>query len=109
MVYGLTGQPWAIIAVQSASGLGYGLYYVAIVNLVYVVASDRVTSTAQTVLTGAGLGFGGAVGQVAGGELMDLVGVQEMYLYLAVVGFVGAAVALFVRQDGSIGDEKRAV
>jgi len=109
VVYGLTGQPWAIIAVQSASGLGYGLYYVAIVNLVYVVASDRVTSTAQTVLTGAGLGFGGAVGQVAGGELMDLVGVQEMYLYLAVVGFVGAAVALFVRQDGSIGDEKRAV
>jgi len=109
LVYGLTGQPWAIIAVQSASGLGYGLYYVAIVNLVYVVASDRVTSTAQTVLTGVGIGFGGAVGQVAGGELMDLVGVQEMYLYIAVVGFVGAAVAVFVRQDGTIGDENRAV
>jgi len=109
LVYGLTGQPWAIIAVQSASGLGYGLYYVAIVNLVYVVASDRVTSTAQTVMTGAGIGFGGAVGQVAGGELMDLVGVQEMYFYLAAVGFAGAAVAALVRQEGSIGDGSRAV
>jgi len=109
VVYGLTGQPWAIIAVQSASGLGYGLYYVATVNLVYVVASDRVTSTAQTVLTGAGIGFGGAVGQAVGGELIDLVGVQEMYLYLAVVGFLGAAIGVFVDQTVSISDDPEAV
>ncbi|MFB6152507.1 MAG: MFS transporter [Haloarculaceae archaeon] len=101
LVYGLTGSPAVIFAVQVAGGLGYGLYYLAAVNLVHGVASDRVTSTAQTALTGVGLGFGGAVGQVVAGELYDLVGVQRMYVYVAVIGFVGAAAALLVRRTGS--------
>jgi len=105
LVYGLTAQPWAIVAVQTAGGLGYALFYVAVVNLVYVVASDRVTSTAQTALTGVGIGFGGAVGQVVAGELHDLVGVQNLFLYLAAVGFVGAAAGVFVRQNGTLADD----
>jgi PPP family 3-phenylpropionic acid transporter len=89
--------------VQVAGGLGFGFYYVAAVDLVHAVASERVSSTAQTVLTGAGIGFGGAVGQVLAGELYDLLGIQEMYLYLAAVGFLGAAVGLLVRRSGSVG------
>jgi len=70
----------------------------SVVNLAYVVANERVTSTAQSVLTGIGLGFGGAVGEVVVGELTDLLGIQQMYLYAAVIGFIGATIGLNVRQ-----------
>lgn len=97
-VYGLTVQPWAIISVQVIAGLGYGLYNLALVNLVYIVASNRVVSTAQTVLTGVGLGLGGAIGQIVAGNLADLLGLRGMYPYLAVIGLVGAGAAVFVRR-----------
>lgn len=101
LVYGLTADPWAILGVQVVGGLGYGLYNLAVVNLVFAVASDRVTSTAQTVLTGLGIGFGGAVGEVVTGELVDAVGLQQTYLSLAAVGFVGAALGLFLRSSAA--------
>lgn len=104
LVYGLTAEPWAILAVQVAGGLGYGLYNLAVVNLVFAVASERVTSTAQTALTGLGLGFGGAVGEVVAGELVDAIGLQRTYLYLAAIGFVGAALGLLVRDSSGEGD-----
>ncbi|MFB6138991.1 MAG: MFS transporter [Halosimplex sp.] len=106
VVYGLTSAPWAIVAVQVVGGLGYGLFNLAVVNIVFAVAADRVTSTAQTALTGLGMGLGGAVGQVVAGELSDALGIQRMYLYLAAAGFVGAAIGLAVRStsaDGSAG------
>ena len=103
LVYGLTARPWAVVAVQAVGGIGYGLYYVASVELVHVVASDRVTATAQTVFTGLGFGLGGAAGQVVAGELYDAFGIQRMYVVVAVLGFAGALVGLFVRQSGTLG------
>jgi len=97
LVYGLTADLWAVLAVQVVGGLGYGLYNLAVVNLVFAVAADRVTSTAQTVLTGLGIGFGGAVGEIVTGELVDAVGLQRTYLALAAVGVVGAAFGLLLR------------
>ncbi len=102
LVYWLSGAPLAIGLAQVPGGIGYGLYYLGAVNLVHEVADEAVTATAQTVLTGAGLGLGGAVGQVVAGRLYDLVGIQEMYLYVALLGFLGAAVALLVRGDGRL-------
>lgn len=109
VVYGITVDPWLIVGVQAVGGLGYGLYNLAVVNIVYDVASDRVTSTAQTVLTGAGLGFGGAVGQVVAGDLVDRIGIQEMYLYVAAIGFTGAAIGLFVRRSKAADDGESAL
>jgi PPP family 3-phenylpropionic acid transporter len=103
LVYGLTARPWAVVAVQAVGGIGYGLYYVASVELVHVVASDRVTATAQTVFTGLGFGLGGAAGQVVAGELYDAFGIQRMYVVVAVLGFAGALVGVFVRQSGTLG------
>lgn len=103
LVYGLTTRPWAVVAVQAVGGLGYGLYYVASVEFVHVVARGRVTSTAQTVFTGVGLGLGGAAGQVVAGELYDLLGIQRMYVVVAVLGFAGALVGLLVRRSGTPG------
>lgn len=37
------------------------------------------------------------------GEFRDLVGVQQMYVYFAIVGLFGTAVAVLVRETGTVG------
>lgn len=103
-VYWATTNPVFILSVQVASGLGYALYYLGAVNLAHDVASETLKSTAQTVLAGAGMGAGGAIGQVVAGRLMDAVGVQDMYVYVAAIGLAAAAAGLLVRGGNSPGD-----
>lgn len=97
LVYWLTAAPVFVVAVQAAAGLGYAAFYLGAVNLAHEVAPDDLRATAQTVLAGAGLGAGGALGQVVAGSLTDMYGVQEMYVYLAAIGFAAAALATLVR------------
>ncbi|HET7324780.1 MAG TPA: MFS transporter [Halococcus sp.] len=102
LVYGITTQPWAILAVQLLGGIGFALLTLAAVNLVHTVATTQVKSSAQTLLSGAGLGLGGAVGQLVAGVLVDAVGLQRMYVLIAAIGFVGAAVGLLITHHGRL-------
>jgi|GEM_PF-751854 len=102
LVYGLTTHPVALLAVQSMGGVGFALLTVAAVNLVHAVASDRVNATAQSLLSALGLGLGGALGQIVAGSLFDAVGLQQMYVVIAVIGFAGAAFGLFVTHEGRL-------
>lgn len=100
LVYGVTSQPWILLAVQSLGGIGFAMSSVAAVELVDDVAAERVTSTAQTLLTGIGYGLGGAAGQMVAGTLFDTVGIMDMYVGIAVLGFVGAVIGLLISGDG---------
>ena len=64
-------------------GAGIALLYFALVNLTHTCAPEGLHSTAQTLLMSVGVGAGGAVGQSTAGWLVDAVGVQRMYLFLA--------------------------
>jgi hypothetical protein len=75
----------------------------ASVELVHVVANDRVTTRAQTALTGLGFGLGGADGRVVVGELYDAAGIQRVYVVVAVLEFARELVGLFVRQSDTLG------
>ena len=77
-------------------GAGVALLYYALVNLAHECAPQHLDSTAQTLLTGVGVGAGGAVGQVVTGWLVDAVGVQQMYLYLSGGALVLAAAGFAV-------------
>ncbi|WP_129115472.1 MFS transporter [Halegenticoccus tardaugens] len=103
LAYGVTTRPWVLLAVQSLGGIGFAMVTVATVDLAYDIAADRVTSTAQTLLTGFGFGLGGAVGQIVAGTLYDAVGIMDMYVGIAVLGFAGAALGLVVSSDGRSG------
>lgn len=94
LVYAVFPVAPAILAVQVAGGLGFATFRLASVNVAHGVAGSRVKSTAQTVLSAVGIGAGSAVGQAVAGRLMDAVGLQRTYLYLAVVGFAAAGVGL---------------
>ncbi len=102
VVYGLTTNPLPILAVQVFGGIGFALLSLGTVNLVHAVAADRIQSSAQTFLSGASLGLGGAIGQVVAGRLFDSVGIQEMYLAISVVGLLGAGVGLLITHRGRL-------
>jgi len=78
-------------------GVGIALLYFALVNLAHESAPDGLHSTAQTLLTSVGVGAGGALGQAVAGWLVDAVGVQDMFFYLAAAAVVLAATGLAVR------------
>lgn len=101
LVYGLTTQPVVLLAIQSLGGIGFAMVSVAAVDLAHEISAERVTSTAQSLLTGFGYGLGAAAGQIVAGTLLDAVGIMDMYVGIAVLGFLGAAVGLLV----STGDQ----
>lgn len=104
LVYGLTTNPVVLLAIQSFGGIGFALVTVATVDLAHGIAAERVTSTAQTLLNAFGFGLGGAAGQIVAGMLFDAVGLMDMYVGIAVLGFVGAALGLLISGDGHSGD-----
>lgn len=73
-----------VVLANLALGTGVALLYFALINLAHECAPDTLHSTAQTVLMSVGFGAGGMVGQTLAGWLVDAVGVQRLYLYLAV-------------------------
>ena len=103
LVYGVTTRPWILLAVQSLGGIGFAMITVATVDLAHDIAAERVTSTAQTLLNGFGFSFGGAVGQIVAGTLYDAVGIMNMYVGIAIIGFAGAALGLVVSADSRSG------
>lgn len=80
-----------VLAANLALGVGVAFVYFALVNLAHDCAPTGLDSTAQTLVTSVGIGAGGVLGEIAVGRLVDAVGVQVMYRYLAL-----AALALAV-------------
>lgn len=99
--YATAPPPAFVIAAQLLLGVGYAAFMLAAVNLAAELAPVSLGSTAQTFLTGFGFAAGAALGELASGRLLDLVGVQSMYQYVAAVGLVVVAVTGLV--DGSLG------
>lgn len=72
-----------VLLANLSLGSGVALLQFAFVNLAHECAPEALHSTAQTVLMSVGIGAGGMVGQTLAGWLVDAVGVQRMYIYLA--------------------------
>lgn len=98
-VYFFVSSPFVVVASHLVTGVSFAAFYLAGVNLADEVAPDTLSSTAQTLLWSATFGVGAGAGQLAAGSLVDSVGVQSMYGYLAVVAAVGGLVAVLVRSE----------
>lgn len=98
-VYFFVSSPAVVVASHLVTGVSFAAFYLAAVNLADTIAPDTLSSTAQTLLWSATFGVGAGAGQLAAGRLVDSVGAQWMYGYLAVVAAAGAFVALFVRSE----------
>lgn len=83
-----------VVLAQFMLGIGYALFNLASVNLAHVISTEALKSTAQSLLMVGGASAGIAVGELLTGVLVDLVGVQQMYGYVAGLGLVVTVVSL---------------
>lgn len=102
-VYATVTIPVLILGIQLVLGVGYAAAFLAMVNLAHRLAPTALQSTAQTFLSGIGIAGGAGIGHVVAGHLMDVVGVQAMYGYVAVIAVAAALVSLLVDADETSG------
>ncbi len=99
LVFAFSSSPVLVVVANLLLGAGLAMVYNSLVNAAHGHAPETLQSTAQTLLMGVGIGVGSAVGQLAMGQLVDAVGAQRAYAFLA-IGAVGVAVfGVFVRAD----------
>lgn len=99
VTYALLATTGAIVVVVSSQlllGTGYALFNLASVNLAHALSPSALKSTAQSLLMVGGVNAGRTVGELATGVLVDLVGVQAMYGYVAVLGLLVIGFALAI-------------
>ncbi|CCQ34531.1 Major facilitator superfamily MFS 1 protein [Halorhabdus tiamatea SARL4B] len=94
LLYVIPGTLPVTFLAQLPRGAGFALFTLASVSLAHEYAPDTLSGSAQALLAALGLGTGRVFGQVAGGWLADVIGVQGMYLYLAAAAGIGAVLSL---------------
>lgn len=107
VVLALTANVGVIVAAQVMLGVGYALFNLASVNLAHVLAPAALASTAQSLLLVGGTSAGRVVGELLAGVLVEHVGAQAMYLYVAALGLIVPVVSLRIAataQDGGVED-----
>ncbi|WP_248518272.1 MFS transporter [Salinarchaeum laminariae] len=103
-----TGAIAVVIASQVLLGLGYALFNLASVNLAHSLSPSALKSTAQSLLMVGGVSAGRAVGELVTGVLVDFVGVQAMYGYVAVLGVLVVAFSLAISKTAAADAEEQA-
>jgi MFS transporter, PPP family, 3-phenylpropionic acid transporter len=101
-LYGTLQQPGALMAVQLVHGLSFSLGLVAAVEYVNRLVPARWRATGQSLYSAAYFGLGAILGNTLSGYLVDVLGVQRMYLIcsaLILVCAVAAVVLLRVPQS----------
>ncbi len=83
VVYSFATSFWQImVAAILCDGAGAGLYYASSATYVFAIAPQRLSSTAQAMLSAVG-SVTGVVGSLLGGFLTDAFGVQSFYMITA--------------------------
>ena len=94
LVLGLTQAAPIAVGVMIVSGSGVAFFIYAAVNMAHKYAPVALAATAQTLLSSIGMGVGRASSQLGSGWLVDTVGVQSLYLFLAAAAAIATVVSL---------------
>ncbi|MFB6201087.1 MAG: MFS transporter [Halorhabdus sp.] len=94
LLYVVPGTLPVTFLAQIPRGGGFALFTLASVSLAHEYAPDALSASAQALLAALGLGVGRVAGQVVGGWLTQVIGVQDMYLYLAAAAGIGGVLSL---------------
>ena len=91
--YTLLPSPRWVLLVQLSHGLSFGIYLMASVTLVHQLVGEELAATAQGLLASS-FSFGQITGSLAGGALLDRIGVIGIYRVSAVVMLLALVVFL---------------
>jgi PPP family 3-phenylpropionic acid transporter len=93
LLYSVVPSAPAVLAVQLLHGCSFGLYLLASVTLVHELVGPEYVATAQGLLASA-MAFGQMTGSLAGGVLLDQIGIFALYRLSG--GITLLALAVFV-------------
>lgn len=97
-LYGVATDATQIVLIQVLHGLTFAVLWMAGIHFVAKHAPHGVAATAQGLFNTILLGFGLAAGNLVNGFLIDLAGIQGMYLISAGIVFVGWILVLFLNR-----------
>jgi len=101
-VMGLATTPTAVLLAIPFAGASYAIFWMAVVGYAAEVAPPGMGATAQALIGAAQAGLGWAIGSVLAGALWDIYG--GMGVYLTIAGVMMLAAAVF-----GWGSDKRAI
>lgn len=96
LVMAFSHHVFPVLAIQLFDGISYAFFAVAAVETVDTFSDEASKATFQTVFAAITSGLGGIIGTASGGIIVDMTGVESLYLLLFVlclasaVGFVAA-------------------
>lgn len=105
-LYSVLRNPYAVLIVQSLSGLDFAPFYAAAVTFVNEHAPENLKTTAQTLFNLIAYSFSSIAGNLLGGRLYDIFGIQIMYRYFSALVIIALFLLLiFVREKAGLSDQ----
>lgn len=101
VVYVFATSFWQVMAAAIVcDGAGAGLYYAASATFVFSLAPERLSSTAQAMLSAVG-SITGVVGSLIGGFFIDAFGVQSFYIFGAAVAAMSTCLFVIIARTST--------
>ncbi len=105
--YSTGPQPDLMLLLFILQGISVGLYIVAAAQYVAEHALSHLKTTAMTLHSSAGIGLGGIFCQFTGGVLLDIAGIQSVYLFFGLSTLAGLILLFHLRSQNET--EKRLI
>ncbi len=90
VLYMLVRTPLAFLPVQLMQGVSVGLFFAGGVTYVQEEAPPELKATAQTIFGAVNMGLGPIAGMSAGGYLLDIFGLPNLFIFCAIASLANA-------------------
>lgn len=99
LLYSFVKNPNMVVLIQLLNGISFAPLFAASVNFVNDLAPVQLKSTAQYAYSLVSRSLVGVLGNLIGGRLYDLIGVQAMYRYFSIMVFIALVLLIvFVKE-----------
>ncbi|MDI6602029.1 MAG: MFS transporter [Thermoanaerobacteraceae bacterium] len=105
LLYGISTTPLMVLIVHGVSGLDYATFSAAAINFVSRHTPDSLKTTGQTMYTMISFGLGGMAGNIAGGIIIDLLGLKAMYMFFSIVILISLIIFILFVRDNEVKDD----
>jgi PPP family 3-phenylpropionic acid transporter len=105
MGYGLTENPYVLLALGLVRGMGFGLYAIGAVRLIDARAPEAWASTLQSLMTAASWGLAPLISLPLGGWLTDRLGYQTIFVGTGLTALLAIAVVTVTLVTGKFAEK----
>lgn len=87
-----------VIIIQLLQGITFPLYLTSTLQYVKDIVSPETRTTALTVFAAVTTGIGGFIGNIGGGNLLQVISIFQLYKIFAVLGFIALSIGLVLKR-----------